>query len=198
MPESDAILESDWVSLTTTEDLGSARILASALESAGIEVFVRDMNMVAQAPYLGGGRGGYRVEVREKDHRDAEAILAAKPSVAEEEARLLASGFEDESMGDTAFDPVAKRALRLALFGFFLWPLLHPVSLVLGGKLAWRRDLSFGARRDARMAMFISLFSLVVFTLVLTSILRTLHQARPADGAPLVTPRGAPLGGTPG
>ena len=183
MSESDTTDESDWVSLTSTEDLASARILASALESADIEVFVRDMNMVAQAPYMGGYKGGYRVEVREKDHGDAEAIMASSPSVAEEEARLLANGFESESVDDATFDPRAKRALRLALFGFFLWPLLHPISLVMGGRLAFRSDLSFRARRDARMAMFVSLFSLVVFALVMTSIVRTLGQAKQAEVA---------------
>jgi len=167
--------------------------LASALESADIEVFVRDMNMVAQAPYMGGSKGGYRLEVREKDHADAEAILASNPSVAEEEARLLSGGFVEEPVEDVTFDRRAKRALRLALFGFFLWPLLHPISLVMGGRLAWRGDLSLRARKDARMAMFISLFSLVVFAFVMTSILRTVNQTKQAElarkGAAAAVPR---------
>jgi hypothetical protein len=169
MPDGAPNEDHGLVTLSTAPDLAAARLMQGLLQSAGIDCFIPDENLLSQASCLGGIVGGLRVQVRAADRERAQTML--------DDYRTpdgLADGVE------TAADPkavaqserLAQRALRMAILGFILWPLPHPYALALALSALARKDLTGPARRQARVAAAVSFLALVVFVVVLLSVLR--------------------------
>jgi Protein of unknown function (DUF2007). len=173
MPD-DAPRETDGiVTLIKAPDLAAARLMQGLLQSAGIECFIPDENLLSQASFLSGIAGGLRVQVRAADRERAQAMLddyrtPDAPAEGDEPAVDLKAVAESERL--------AQRALRVAVLGFILWPLPHPYSLALALSALARKNLTEHARRQARVAAGLSLLALAVFLVALWSLLR---MARP-------------------
>jgi Putative prokaryotic signal transducing protein len=158
-----------FVTLSTAPDLAAARLMQGLLQSAGIDCFIPDENLLSQASCLGGIVGGLRVQVRAADRERAQTML---------DDYRAPDGLADNV--ETAADPkavaqserLAQRALRVAILGFILWPFPHPYALALALSALARKDLTGYARRQARVAAAVSLLALVVFVVVLLSVLR--------------------------
>jgi hypothetical protein len=161
------------VTLTTAPDLAAARLVQGLLQSAGIDCFIPDENLLSQASYLAGIVGGLRVQVRTAERERAQAML--------DDYRTPDETADDD---ETAAEPkavaqaeqLAQRALRVAILGFILWPLPHPYALALALSALARKELTGHARRQARVAAAVSLLALVVFLVLLLSLLRLLHR----------------------
>jgi hypothetical protein len=165
--------DQDLVTLTTAPDLAAARLIQGLLQSAGIDCFIPDENLLSQASYLAGIVGGLRVQVRTADGERAQAMLddyrtSDGPAADEENAA------EPEAVAQA--EGLAQRALRLAILGFILWPLPHPYALALALSALARKELTGHARRQARVAATVSLLALVAFLVFLLSLLRLLHR----------------------
>jgi hypothetical protein len=157
------------VTLIMAPDLAAARLVQGLLQSAGIDCFIPDENLLSQASYLSGIVGGLRVQVRSADRERAQAML--------DDYRTPDGPAEDD---EPAADPkavaeserLAQRALRVAILGFILWPLPHPYALALALSALARKNLTGHARRQARVAAAVSLLALAVFLVALLSLLR--------------------------
>ena len=160
------------VTLTTAPDLAAARLLQGLLQSAGIDCFIPDENLLSQASYLAGIVGGLRVQVRTADRGRAQAML--------DDYRTSDGPADDENAAEpkavAQAERLAQRALRVAILGFILWPLPHPYALALALSALARKELTGHARRQARVAAAVSLLALVVFLVLLLSLLRLLHR----------------------
>jgi hypothetical protein len=154
--------ESAFVTVATAPDLAAANILRGALEGETIECFIPDEQVAGAMWHLSGAIGGVRLQVRAADEARAREVLE---SLGADSADPVDS--DDVSSSDRA----AARALRVAVIGFFLWPLVHPYSLSLALRSARDVSLSKRGRRQARMALGISLASLAGFFIVLYLIL---------------------------
>ena len=169
MPEGAPSEDRGLVTLSTAPDLAAARMMQGLLQSAGIDCFIPDENLLSQASCLGGIVGGLRVQVRAADRERAQTML---------DDYRAPDGLADNV--ETAADPkavaqserLAQRALRVAILGLILWPLPHPYALALAISALARKDLTGHARRQARMAAAVSFLALVVFVVVLLSVLR--------------------------
>jgi hypothetical protein len=169
MPDSAPSEDHGLVTLSTAPDLAAARLMQGLLQSAGIDCFIPDENLLSQASCLGGIVGGLRVQVRAADRERAQTML---------DDYRTPDGLAD--VVETAADPkavaqserLAQRALRVAILGFILWPLPHPYALALAISALARKDLTGHARRQARVAAAVSFLALVVFVVVLLSVLR--------------------------
>jgi Putative prokaryotic signal transducing protein len=160
------------VTLTTAPDLAAARLIQGLLQSAGIDCFIPDENLLSQASYLAGIVGGLRVQVRTADGERAQAML--------DDYRTSDEPADDENAEEpravAQAEGLAQRALRVAILGFILWPLPHPYALALALSALARKELTGHARRQARVAAAVSLFALVAFLVLLLSLLRLLHR----------------------
>jgi hypothetical protein len=159
--------------LTRAPDLAAARLLQGLLQSASIDCFIPDENLLSQASFLSGIAGGLRVQVRTADRERAQAMLddyrtPDGPAEGDEPAADPKAVAESERL--------AQRALRVAVLGFILWPLPHPYALALALSALARKNLTGHARRQARVAAGLSLLALAVFLVALWSLLR---MARP-------------------
>ena len=63
------------LTLSMAPDLAAARLMQGLLQSAGIDCFIPDENLLSQASYLSGIAGGLRVQVRGADRGRAQAML---------------------------------------------------------------------------------------------------------------------------
>ena len=61
------------------------------------------------------------------------------------------------------------RAWRLAVLGFFLWPLFHPYALVLGQRALKVSGLSVDGRKRARSAVRISFAAMIAFVVAVAA-----------------------------
>ena len=173
MPVDDPSEGQDLVTLTTAPDLAAARLVQGLLQSAGIDCFIPDENLLSQASYLAGIVGGLRVQVRTADGERAQAMLddyRTSDGPADDDEN------ESEPKAVAQAERLAQRALRVAVLGFILWPLPHPYALALALSALARKELTGHARRQARVAAAISLLALVVFLVLLLSLLRLLHR----------------------
>jgi Putative prokaryotic signal transducing protein len=165
------------VTLSTAPDLATARLMQGLLQSAGIDCFIPDENLLSQASYLSGIAGGLRVQVRTADRERAQAMLddyrtPDAPADSDETPTNPKAVAESERQ--------AQRALRVAILGFILWPLPHPYALALALAALARKDLTGYARRQARVAAAVSLLAIVVFLVALFSLLTSdLWRQRP-------------------
>ena len=161
------------VTLTTAPDLAAARLMRGLLQSAGIDCFIPDENLLSQASYLAGIAGGLRVQVRAVDRERAQAMLDdyRTPDGPAEDDEAVA---DPKSVAES--ERLAQRALRVAILGFILWPLPHPYALALALSALARKDLTGHARRQARVAAGVSLLALAVFLVALFSLLRLLSR----------------------
>jgi hypothetical protein len=155
--------------LTRAPDLAAARLLQGLLQSASIDCFIPDENLLSQASFLSGIAGGLRVQVRTADRERAQAMLddyrtPDGPAEGDEPAADPKAVAESERL--------AQRALRVAVLGFILWPLPHPYALALALSALARKNLTGHARRQARVAAGLSLLALAVFLVALWSLLR--------------------------
>jgi hypothetical protein len=162
----------DLVTLTVAQDLASARLFQGLLQSAGIECFIPDENMLSQASYLSGIAGGLRVQVRSADRERAQELLNdfATPD-SPESAQAPEEALPVASQERSAAEQLAQRALRVAILGFILWPLPHPYALALAISALRRKELTGPARRQARVALLVSAGAIVAFAIVLYSLL---------------------------
>jgi hypothetical protein len=170
MPETDRAIDSQWITLTISPDSISAQMAQQLLESAGIEAWVKEVNVKSETAFLSGIQPGFRVLVRPNDKDEAQAVLdpAESPFDASLDDAPSASEVEKEEEGARA----ARKALQVAVLGFLLGPVLHPFSLLMALRALRRKELSNRSRRDARVAGGISLFSLAFFALVIHSFWR--------------------------
>jgi len=172
MSEADQRTALDLVTLTAAQDLTSARLFQGLLQSAEIECFIPDENMLSQASCLSGIAGGLRVQVRAADRQRAQELLDdfRTPDRPETE-----HGTADEEPVDApatkAAEVLAQRALRVAILGFILWPLPHPYALYLAVAALGRKELKGPARRQARVALMVSAGAIVAFSIVLFDLL---------------------------
>jgi hypothetical protein len=155
------------VTLSTAPDLAAARLMRGLLQSAGIDCFIPDENLLSQASYLSGIAGGLRVQVRTADRERAQAML--------DDYRIADGPADDEAApanpkAVAESERLALRALRVAILGFILWPLPHPYALALALSALARKDLTGHARRQARVAAAVSLLALAVFLVALLSL----------------------------
>ena len=65
----------DWVTLVSCGQVMEADMVRSALEGAGIEVFIPDENLMAVEAYALNAFGYIRVQVRAKDYEKARDLL---------------------------------------------------------------------------------------------------------------------------
>jgi hypothetical protein len=140
-------------------DVAAANIIASLLETQGITAFVPDANTASIAWHLSGALGGIRVQVREKDLDRAKEVLSSMES----------KGSTSEAPADG--EKLALRAYRTAVVGFLLWPVLHPYALSLSISALKDQTLAPAARRKARWAAALSVFSMSLL-LVLIAVLK--------------------------
>jgi hypothetical protein len=156
------------VTLSTAPDLAAARLMQGLLQSVGIDCFIPDENLLSQASYLSGIVGGLRVQVRATDRERAQAML-------DDYRTQDGPADNDETPADpkavAESERLAKRALRVAILGFILWPLPHPYALALALAALARKDLTGYARRQARVAAAVSLLAIAVFLVALWSLL---------------------------
>jgi hypothetical protein len=144
------------VTITAARDVAAANVIRGVLEVEEIESFLLDEQTAGNLWHLGGALGGVRVQVRAEDEARAREVLDHFDHPAAPEG-------EDVSADDRA----AARALRVAVIGFFLWPILHPYSLSLAIRSLGNDGLSPRSRRHARVALGISLASLTGFFVLL-------------------------------
>ena len=161
------------VILTAAPDLAAARLMQGLLQSAGIDCFIPDENLLSQASYLSGIAGGLRVQVRAADRERAQAMLDdyRTPDRPADDDQPTA---DPKAVAEA--ERLAQRALRVAVLGFILWPLPHPYALALALSALARKELIGYARRQARVAAALSLLAIVLFLVALWSLLR---MARP-------------------
>jgi len=160
----------DLVTLTVAHDLASARLFQGLLQSAGIECFIPDEHMLSQASYLSGIAGGLRVQVRTADRERAQELLndfgtPDSPEAQEPEAEPV------DAQAKNKAELLAQRALRVAILGFILWPLPHPYALALAVSALGHKELTGPARRQARVALMVSVGAIAAFLIVLHSLL---------------------------
>ena len=160
------------VTLMAAPDLAAARLVQGLLQSAGIDCFIPDENVLSQASFLSGIAGGLRVQVRSADRERAQTMLddyrtSDGPANDDEPAA------DPKAVADS--ERLAQRALRVAVLGFILWPLPHPYALALALAALARKNLTEHARRQARVAAALSLLALVVFLVALWSLLGMLR-----------------------
>ena len=160
--------EHGLTTLMKAPDLAAARLVQGLLQSAGIDCFIPDENLLSQASFLSGAAGGLRVQVRTVDRERAQGTL--------DDYRTTAGPVDDdEAPADpkavAESDRLAQRALRVAILGFILWPLPHPYALALALSALFRKNLTWHARRQARVAAAVSVLALVVFLVALLSLL---------------------------
>ena len=174
MRDDDASKRSDLVTLMQAPDLATARLVRGLLESGGIDCIIPDENVLSQASYLTGAAGGLRVQVRAVDRERAQATL--------DDFRTPDGAAGDEAEDEAAASPeaaaaqrLAQRALRVAILGFILWPLPHPYSLSLAISALSHKELKGPARRPARVALTVSIGSILGFLLVLFSLMTYLR-----------------------
>jgi hypothetical protein len=170
MPNADPREADGLVTLTRVPDLAAARLMQGLLQSAGIDCFVPDENLLSQASCLGGIVGGLRVQVRTADRERAQALL---DDYRTEDGRAEDDEAPANPKALAASERLAQRALRAAVLGFVLWPIAHPYALALAISALTRKDLTGYARRKARVAAAISLLALAVFFVVLWKVLKT-------------------------
>jgi len=158
----------ELVTLTVAPDLASARLVQGLLQSGGIDCFIPDEHVLSQASYLSGIAGGLRVQVRAPDRERAQIMLddyrtPDAPAADDEPDANPKATAESERL--------AQRALRVAILGFILWPLPHPYALSLAIAALARKDLEGAARRQARVALMVSIGAILAFLLALFSLL---------------------------
>jgi hypothetical protein len=161
----------DLVTLTVAQDLASARLFQGLLQSAGIECFIPDENMLSQASYLSGIAGGLRVQVRTADRERAQELLNDFGTPDSPDAALAPEEEPAEAQTMNAAERLAQRALRIAILGFILWPLPHPYALALAISALGHQELKGPARRQARVALMVSVGAILAFLIVLYSLL---------------------------
>jgi hypothetical protein len=163
----------ELATLTIAPDLASARLVQGLLQSAGIDCFIPDENLLSQASYLSGIAGGLRVQVRESERERAQMMLddfrmPESPSVDDEPAM--------DSQAVAEAQRLAARALRVAILGFILWPLPHPYALSLAITALSRKELTGPARRQAHVALLVSIGAILAFLFALFSLLSRLRR----------------------
>jgi hypothetical protein len=147
-----------FVTVATAPDLAAANVLRGALEGEEIECFIPDEQVAGAMWHLSGAIGGVRLQIRAADEARAREVL---------DSLGAAPGDLAESDDVSSSDRAAAKALRVALIGFFLWPLVHPYALSLAVRSTRDASLSKRGRGQARVALGISLASLAGFFLVL-------------------------------
>jgi hypothetical protein len=157
----------ELVTLTHAPDLATARLVQGLLQSAGIDCFIPDEHLLSQASYLSGIAGGLRLQVRKPDRERAQMMLddyrTPDNPTGDEEPEVSKAVGEAERL--------AGRALRVAILGFILWPLPHPYALSLAIAALSRQELTGPARRQARVALLVSIGAILAFLLALFSLL---------------------------
>jgi len=161
----------DLVTLTVAQDLASARLFQGLLQSAGIECFIPDEHMLSQASYLSGIAGGLRVQVRTDDRERAQELLNDFSTPDSPEAAPEPEEEPVDAQARSAAELLAQRALRVAILGFILWPLPHPYALWLALSALGHKELTGPARRQARVALMVSVGAMLAFLIVLYSLL---------------------------
>jgi hypothetical protein len=161
----------DLVTLTVAQDLASARLFQGLLQSAGIECFIPDENMLSQASYLSGIAGGLRVQVRTADRERSQELLQDFGTPDIPEAAQEPEERSVDAQTRNAAELLAHRALRVSILGFILWPLPHPYALWLALSALRHKELTGSARRQARVALMVSAGAMVAFLIVLYSLL---------------------------
>ncbi len=162
---------SELVTLTVAQDLASARLFQGLLQSAGIECFIPDENLLSQASYLSGIAGGLRLQVRTVDRERAQELLNDYGTPDSPEAAQEPEEAPVDEQARQAAERLAQRALRMAILGFILWPLPHPFALSLAVSALGRKELTGPARRQARVALMVSVGAILAFLIVLYSLL---------------------------
>jgi len=156
------------VTLVRFGELPAAQLLCGRLESEGIESFIPDAIMAAQAWHLNRAIGGIRVQVRQADLERAKQILE-QPGLGDEAS--VAANLENlpepaqgqpvgPNHGDDGSispgDRAAYRSMRVALVSLWLMGLVHPYSLLLAVRALGRKDVTSWGRRRALIALLIS------------------------------------------
>jgi hypothetical protein len=146
------------VTIATAPDVAAANLLRGALEAAEIPSFIPDEQTAGNLWHVSGALGGVRIQINAGDELRAREILDGldQPVPALDDAEEV-----------SAADRGALRALRIALVGFFLWPIIHPYALSLAMRSLGDAGLSSRGRRQARIALAISLTALVGFLVFL-------------------------------
>jgi hypothetical protein len=142
------------ITVRTAPDLAAANVLRGVLEAEDISCFIPDEQTAGALWHFSGALGGVRIQINAADEARAREVLDGLDQPA---AALDAS--DEISPADRA----ARRALRVVVAGFFFWPLLHPYGLSLALRSVRNEALSPGGRRQARVAVAISLCSLAGF-----------------------------------
>lgn len=91
----------DWITVLTFSFTSEAHIVKGILASAGIEVFLKDELTAQVNPYYSSAIGGVKVQVREKDLKEALLILHdagyIKPEMPTEVENVLRSSIVSKS-----------------------------------------------------------------------------------------------------
>jgi len=172
------------VTLVRFGELPAAQLLCGRLESEGIESFIPDEIMAAQAWHLNRAIGGIRVQVRQADLERAQQILE-HPGVGDEagvaaNAENLSEAVPERPVGknhrdDGSISPgdrAAYRSMRVALVSLWLMGLVHPYSLVLAVRALGRKDITLWGRHRAFIALFVSVLGCAWISLLVARFVR--------------------------
>ena len=181
---SDPIDPEEIVTLVRLGELPAAQILCGRLESEGIESFIPDEIMAAQAWHLNRAIGGIRVQVRQADLERARQILE-HPGLGDEAG--VAANLENQSEpapgqlvgkdhGDDGSispgDRAAYRSMRVALVSLWLMGLVHPYSLLLAVRALGRKDITPWGRRRAFIGLLVSVLGCAWIALLVARLVR--------------------------
>lgn len=177
--ESNSGQPDDIVTLTRTGELPAAQLLCGRLESEGIECFIPDEVLAAQAWHLNRAIGGIRVQIRRCDLERARQILEHVGTDDGQSAELSGDAAAEHSRHNgvddgfiSAGDRAAYRSMRVALVSLWLMGLVHPYSLWLSVRALARKDITAWGRRRAVIAMLVSLAGCAWFAILLAQMLR--------------------------
>jgi Putative prokaryotic signal transducing protein len=172
------------VTLVRFGELPAAQLLCGRLESEGIESFIPDEIMAAQAWHLNRAIGGIRVQVYQADLERAKQILE-QPGMGEEAARAasaenlaglgtgdLSDPDKDDDGSISPGDRAAYRSMRVALVSLWLLGLIHPYSLLLAVGALRQKDLTPWGRRRAVIALLVSLLGCAWIVLLVFRFMR--------------------------
>ncbi len=164
-------MNENWVTITAFDMPIEAHLAKNLLETNGLNAVLVDEFTIGVAWHLSNALGGIKLQVAETDFEGAIAVLEEQKKVTALDAytpltspaKIEKNEGEIETISVTEElngDKLANRALRAALLGFFILPILHLYSLLLIGRLRFSKQKI--SQHGHKVALFVGILDLVV------------------------------------
>lgn len=101
--ETDKILKPNFKKIATFQFTTEAMIIKGKLESEGIEVFIRDNNIVDANPFYSNAVGGVKLFVRDEDFDRTEEILSEMQQQENDNLLFIVKDDETDTKPNTIF-----------------------------------------------------------------------------------------------